>query len=91
MLALDTRTNTCDKNPTVHCLRHTFVVETMNTWMSSGADLNVMMPYLSKYLGHKGRNETFYYYHQVKDAFRIVKEKDAVSGRVLPEAAAYEN
>lgn len=83
--------NTCDKNPTVHCLRHTFVVETMNTWMLSGADLNVMMPYLSKYLGHKGRNETFYYYHQVKDAFRIVKEKDAVSGRVLPEATAYEN
>ena len=83
--------NTCDKKPTVHCLRHTFVVETMNIWMSSGTDLNVMMPYLSKYLGHKGRNETFYYYHQVKDAFRIVKEKDAVSGRVLPEAVAYEN
>ncbi|MCK9253585.1 MAG: tyrosine-type recombinase/integrase, partial [Clostridiales bacterium] len=81
----------CDKNPTVHCLRHTFVVETMNTWMSSDADLNVMMPYLSKYLGHKGRNETFYYYHQVKDAFRIIKEKDAVSGRVLPEADAYES
>jgi integrase len=81
----------CDKKPTVHCLRHTFVVETMNAWMSSGTDLNVMMPYLSKYLGHKGRNETFYYYHQVKDAFRIVKEKDAVSGRVLPEAVAYEN
>ncbi len=83
--------NTCDKNPTVHCLRHTFVVETMNIWMSSGTDLNVMMPYLSKFLGHKGRNETFYYYHQVKDAFHIIKEKDAVSGRVLPEAIEYEN
>lgn len=83
--------NACDKNPTVHCLRHTYVVEIMNTWMSSGVDLNVMMPYLSKYLGHKGRNETFYYYHQVKDAFRLVKEKDAVSGRVLPEVPVYEN
>lgn len=83
--------STCDKNPTVHCLRHTFVVETMNQWMTSGTDLNVMMPYLSKYLGHKGRNETFYYYHQVRDAFRIVKEKDTVSGRVIPEVFEYEN
>jgi len=89
--AMTPYTNTCDKNPTVHCLRHTFVVETMNKWMSSGVDLNVMMPYLSKFLGHKGRNETFYYYHQVKDAFRLVKEKDAVSGRVLPEVPVYEN
>lgn len=82
--------DTCDKKPTVHCLRHTFVVERMNSWMSSGADMNVMMPYLSKYLGHKGRNETFYYYHQVKEAFRIVKEKDSISCRVIPEASSYE-
>ncbi len=75
----------CDKKPTVHSLRHTFVVKRMNNWMEQGLDLNVMMPYLSKYLGHKGRKESFYYYHQVDSAFRIIRQKDKKSANVIPE------
>ena len=77
--------NACEKKPTVHCLRHTFVVNRINSWVLGGIDLNVMLPYLSKHLGHKGMDETLYYYHQVDDAFRIVREKDTIANDVIPE------
>lgn len=77
---------TLEKSPTVHSLRHTYVVMKMNQWMKEGVDLNVMMPYLSKQLGHKSINETFYYYHQVKEAFDIIRQKDTIATRVIPEA-----
>ena len=67
-------------------LRHTFVVFRINGWMTQGLDLNVLMPYLSKFLGHKSPGETFYYYHQVLEAFRIIREKDTVAKSVIPEA-----
>ena len=75
-----------EKDPTVHSLRHTYVVMKMNQWMKEGADLKVMMPYLCKQLGHKSVNETFYYYHQVKEAFDIIRQKDTMAARVIPKA-----
>lgn len=48
----------CDKEPTVQALRHTFVVNRLNQWMAEGVSLNAMMPYLSRYLGHSGPEET---------------------------------
>lgn len=76
---------TCEKPPTIHALRHTYVVLRMNQWMEQGVDLQVMMPYLSRQLGHTSTNETFYYYHQVVDAFRIIRQKDTLASKVLPE------
>ena len=43
------------------------------------------MPYLSSYLGHSSVNDTYYYYHQVSEAFRVIREKDTVSSVVIPE------
>jgi len=80
-----TSSSSCDKKPTVHCLRHAYVIKRINLWMEEDAPLHVMMPYLSSYLGHKGPMETYYYYHQVEDAFRTIKRKDSVSSRVIPE------
>jgi len=76
---------TCEKNPTVHALRHTYVVFRINGWMAQGLDLNVLMPYLSKFLGHKTPDETFYYYHQVLEAFSVIRNKDTVANSVIPE------
>ena len=80
----------CDKEPTVQALRHTFVVNRLNQWMTKGISLDVMMPYLSRYLGHNGPEETMYYYHQVKDEFRVIRQKDRVSEKVIPEVMPYE-
>lgn len=76
---------TCEKPPTIHALRHTFVVLRMNEWINRNEDLNVMLPYLSKHLGHKSPNETYYYYHQVAEAFSIIHKKDTLASSVLPE------
>jgi len=73
------------KNPTVHSLRHSFVVIRMNKWMESGVGLNGLMPYLSKYLGHTSVNDTFYYYHQIESAFKIIRLKDTTSNAIIPE------
>lgn len=74
-----------ERNPTVHSLRHTFVVFRMNAWMRDGVDLNVMMPYLCRYLGHSSINETYYYYHQVAEAFSVIRKHDSMSNIVIPE------
>lgn len=55
-----------------------------------GADLKVMMPHLSSYLGHKSTNETFYYYWLVSDVYHTVAEIDTLAGYVIPEVAPYE-
>jgi len=81
----------CDKQPTVHSLRHSFVVDKMNEWMAEGKDLGVLVPYLCKYLGHSTPRETFYYYHQVQQAFSIIREKDLLSSIVIPEVMDYED
>lgn len=80
----------CEKEPTPHSLRHSFVVHRMNRWMSENVSLEVMMPYLCRYLGHSSIDDTMYYYHQVTDAFRIIRQKDKISGKIIPEVMPYE-
>lgn len=80
----------CDRSPTVHCLRHSYVVKKMNLWMEEGIALNSMMPYLSKYLGHSSPSDTFYYYHQIDTAFKIIRARDTLSAKVIPEVGIYE-
>ncbi len=80
----------CNNKPTIHDFRFTFVVNRMNIWAEESVDLNVMMPYLSRYLGHKSINETFYYYYLVSDAYKTLAKNDTVAGAVIPEVVSYE-
>lgn len=80
----------CSNKPTVHDFRFSFVVSRMNLWAENGLDLQVMMPYLSRYLGHKSTNETFYYYYLVKEAYKTVEKKDTIADDVIPEVMPYE-
>ena len=73
------------RNPSPHSLRHAFVINRINSWAEEGVRIDEMMPYLSRYLGHVGPTETFYYYHQSLDAMAIVRERDTVLARVAPE------
>jgi integrase/recombinase XerD len=79
-----------DKKPTIHSLRHTYVVTKMNDWMNEGKNFKAMMPYLSRYLGHTSVDETQYYYHQVVSAFEIVRKRDIIADMVIPEVVLYE-
>ena len=80
-----------NKYPTIHSLRHTFVVDKMNEWMEKEIDLKSMLPYLSRYLGHSSVNDTLYYYHLVDKAFQNVRSKDTHFNDLIPEVETYEN
>ena len=80
----------CNKKPTVHCLRHSFVVDRMNAWLDEGLSYDQMLPYLSRYLGHSGVAESLYYYHLDEEANRLIRRKDRTAGRVIPEVEKYE-
>jgi integrase len=82
---------TVDKKPTVQALRHTFVVNKMNEWMEAGVDTAVMMPYLSRYLGHSSISDTQYYFHTIEQAFPVVRHHDAVARHVIPEVVTNED
>ena len=78
------------KPPTVHCLRHAYVVERINRWAAEGLEFNAMLPYLSRYLGHSSPAETYYYYHMVESAFSTIAEKGAATASFIPEVSRYE-
>ena len=80
-----------DRKPTIQSLRHTFVVDRMNEWMDKDVDTGVMMPYLSRYLGHASIAETQYYYHAIERAFSVVRKHDNVSAGIIPEVVVYES
>lgn len=48
------------KRPTVHSLRHAFVVHTVNDWVDEGRDASMLLPYLSRFLGHGSIEDTMY-------------------------------
>jgi site-specific recombinase XerD len=83
--------STVDKKPTIHCLRHTFVINKMNQWMDEERPLQVMLPYLSRYLGHISIANTWYYYHVVSGAFDIVRKHNLALIDIIPEVIPYEN
>jgi integrase len=73
------------KNPTIHSLRHTYVVMCMNKWMEKGIDIQVMMPYLSRQLGHSSLDGTQYYYHSTVASAKIIKKIDSSSNKIIPQ------
>ncbi len=74
----------CDRNPTIHGLRHAYVVNRINLWRGQGLDFEHMLPYLSRFLGHKSFNDT-HYYHYVEEAAQTIRKRDSVIDRVIPE------
>lgn len=47
--------------PRPYDLRHTFATKTLERWLEEGRDIDVMMPYLSTYMGHSKIADTYWY------------------------------
>lgn len=77
--------------PTPHSLRHCFVIHKITQWVNESVNINFMMPYLSKYLGHDNPNETYYYYKNMEPIFSSIQQKDTHSSQIIPEVTCYEN
>jgi integrase/recombinase XerD len=50
----------CNK-PTLHSLRHTFVVSRLRRWHEEGVDVERRLAHLATYLGHMDVRETYWY------------------------------
>lgn len=71
--------------PRVYDFRHHFAYANINRWVAEGKDVNAMIPYLVRYMGHKTLDETLYYFHFVPDFFPDFKKITSALEDRLPE------
>lgn len=75
--------------PHIHSFRHGFAVQNLRRWASDGADLTVMLPYLSAYLGHADLRGTQYYLQLTADAHpEVAAMAQAWFGYLIPDPPA---
>lgn len=65
--------------------RHHFAWTNINKWASEGLDVNVMLPYLMRYMGHQTVKQTLYYFHFVPDFYPSYRALAESSDDILPE------
>lgn len=65
--------------------RHHFAWANINKWASEGLDVNAMLPYLSRYMGHQTIKQTLYYFHFVTEFYPSYRTFVESSDDILPE------
>lgn len=75
-----------DRRPTIHCFRHGFVIARVSEWFDSGENIDAMIPYLSRYLGHDSVAETYYYFKFIDRAFPEIRNRVKKFDDIVPEA-----
>ena len=71
--------------PRAYDFRHHFAYANINRWVAEGKDVNAMIPYLVRYMGHKTLDETLYYFHFVPEFFPEYRKISAPLESILPE------
>jgi integrase/recombinase XerD len=61
--------------PTPMSLRHSFAVNTLITWYQSGADVDVMLPLLSTWMGHVHPDDTYWYLSAAPELLALAAER----------------
>ena len=75
----------CGNRPRAYDFRHHFALSNLNRWIAAGVDVNSMLPYLSRYMGHSSIESTDYYLHLVPEFFHTFSEKVRATETILPE------
>lgn len=65
--------------------RHYFAYANIQRWMTQGTDVNAMLPYLARYMGHAGFQSTYYYIHTSPDFMGGYAAMTRESQALLPE------
>jgi len=73
---------------TPYILRHNFATQTLMRWVEEGRNLDVMIPYLSSYMGHEDFKSTYYYIHLLPE--RLARMDFTRSDGIIPEVYDYE-
>ena len=71
--------------PRAYDFRHHFAWTNINQWAAEGMDVNVMLPYLMRYMGHQTVAETLYYFHFVPEFFPTFREIAKPLENIIPE------
>ena len=75
----------CGNRPRAYDFRHHFALTNLNRWITTGVEVNAMLPYLSRYMGHSSLASTDYYLHLVPEFFPAFAAKVRATEAVLPE------
>lgn len=78
------------KNPTQYSFRHHFAIRNILNWMNSDVNIDAMMPYLMRNMGHASIDTTYYYLHIIPEYFPEFKDKTKVLESRIPEVITYE-
>lgn len=62
-----------EKKPRLYDFRHHFAWANINKWVEKKEDVNSLLPYLSRYMGHNDIKHTLYYFHFVPDFYETYK------------------
>lgn len=74
-----------NNRPRAYDFRHHFAYANINRWVAEGKDVNAMIPYLVRYMGHKTLDETLYYFHFVPEFFSDYRKISSPLEDLVPE------
>lgn len=73
------------KLPRIYDFRHHFAWANINRWVREGTDVNAMLPYLMRYMGHNCIKHTLYYFRFVPDFYADYKDISKRLNDRIPE------
>ena len=71
--------------PRMYDFRHHFAWTNINRWAREGTDVNAMLPYLMRYMGHNCIKHTLYYFRFVPDFYVDYKNLSCQLNDRIPE------
>lgn len=71
--------------PRAFDFRHHFAYVNLNRWAEQGKDVNVMLAFLMRYMGHAHIKNTLYYFHFVPEYFGAFAQKARELESLVPE------
>ena len=77
-------------NPRAYDFRHHFACANIIRWSKEGKDIHAMLPYLMRFMGHTGLENTYYYIHLIPDFFPQYSLLTASTEDLIPEVDADE-
>jgi integrase/recombinase XerD len=76
-----------NSRPCTHAFRHTYVLGILTQWQNEGKNVDNLIPYLSKQLGHKSIRETYLYCTRLDTKFSEITALDTSLSGIIPEVA----
>lgn len=73
--------------PRAYDFRHHFVWANLNRWVKEGKDINAMLPYLVRYMGHQHLSSTLYYFRFVPEFYPVFTKLTKSLEDILPEVS----